>query len=235
LGREWELVPRLFGRALNMWAGALREIGDLAGARELNQEALELGLRAAFPGAQVSARIDLMLVDLLEGEVGRAERLIPEIREAAEKTKGWHQWLWITRVARAKAEVALAAARHEEALELAAEAIAIAERYHRLKYAATSRIVFGRALRKAGRTTEAVDALGQALAEADRLKHPPTIWSAAAALAAAHYSAGDDADAEHALARARTEIAAFSAGLSEERRERFLSAPQLADLLAFAD
>lgn len=130
--------------------------------------------------------------------------------------------------------MALAAARHEEALELAAEAIAIAERYHRLKYAATSRIVFGRALREAGRTTEAVAALRQALAEAESLKHPATIWSAAAALAAALYSAGDDDAAEDALSRARTEIGAFSAGLSDERRERFLSAPQLADLLAFA-
>jgi class 3 adenylate cyclase/tetratricopeptide (TPR) repeat protein len=233
-GRELEAQPRFTSRAINMWAGALHELFEIDEARAKNEEAIMLGERAAFPGSQVSGKIDLVYSDLVLGDVGRAEESVPALQAAAEATKGWHQWLWITRVARAKAEVALAAARHEEALELAAEAIAIAERYHRLKYAATSRVVFGRALREAGRTAEAVDALRQALAEADRLKHPPTIWTAAAALAAALYSAGSDAGAEDALARVRTEIGAFSAGLSEERRERFLSAPQLADLLAFA-
>jgi tetratricopeptide (TPR) repeat protein len=218
-GRELEAQPRFTSRAINMWAGALHEVFEIDEARAKNEEAIALGERAAFPGSQVSGKIDLLYSDLVLGDVGRAEESVPALQAAAEATKGWHQWLWITRLARAKAEVALAVARHEEALELAAEAIAMAERYHRLKYAATSRIVFGRALREAGRATEAVDALGQALAEADRLKHPPTIWSAAAALAAALYSAGNDAGAEDALARVGTEIGAFSAGLSEARRE----------------
>jgi hypothetical protein len=114
------------------------------------------------------------------------------------------------------------------------EAIALAERYHRLKYAATSRLALGRALRALNRVPEAIEALRQALAEADRLRHPPTIWSAAAALADALYAAGDDAAAKRAAARAGREIETFAAGLSDARRAAFLAAPQLAEALAVA-
>jgi class 3 adenylate cyclase/tetratricopeptide (TPR) repeat protein len=233
-GRELEAQPRFTSRAINMWAGALHELFEVEDARAKNEEAIALGERAAFPGSQVSGKIDLLYSDVALGEVGRAEASLPALQTAAEATKGWHQWLWITRIARAKAEVALEAGRHEEALELAVKAIAVAERYHRLKYTATSRLVFGRALRELGRAPEGVDAHRQALDEAERLKHPPTLWCAAAALAESLYAAGDDAGAEDASSRGRAEIAAFAVGLSDARKERFLAAPQLAQLFAFA-
>jgi hypothetical protein len=62
----------------------------------------------------------------------------------------------------------------------------------------------------------------------------PTLWAAAAALADSLYAAGDDAGAEDGASRARAEIDAFAAGLSQPRKERFLAAPQLAELSAFA-
>ena len=68
----------------------------------------------------------------------------------------------------------------------------------------------------------------------ERLKHPPTLWCAAAALAESLYAAGDDPGAEAAFGRARATIDAFTEGLSDGRKERFLAAPQLAQLLAFA-
>jgi class 3 adenylate cyclase len=233
-GKELEPQPRFTSRALNMWAGALHELFEIDDARAKNEEAIALGERAAFPGSQVSGKIDLLYSDLVLGEVGRAETSLAGLGSAAEATKGWHQWLWITRLARAKAEVALAAGRYEETLELAGEAIALAERYRRLKYVATSRLALGRALRALDRVPETVEALRQALAEADRLGHPPTNWSAAAALADALYAAGDDAAAERAAARAGREIETFAAGLSDARRAAFLAAPQLAEALAVA-
>ena len=45
MGREWETRPQWTGRTLNMHAGALREIRDLAGARRLSEEGLEAGSR----------------------------------------------------------------------------------------------------------------------------------------------------------------------------------------------
>jgi class 3 adenylate cyclase/tetratricopeptide (TPR) repeat protein len=233
-GRELEAQPRFTSRAMNMWAGVLHELHEIDEARAKNDEAIALGERAGFPGSQVSGKIDLLYSDLVLGEVGRAESSLPALRTAAEATKGWHQWLWITRLARAEAELALAAGRHEEALELALQAIALAERYQRLKYAATSRLVLGRALRLTGRAPEAVESLQQALAEAERLKHPPTTWRAAATLADALQASGDDAGAEEAFTRARAEIDAFANRLSDARKERFLAAPQLAELFAFS-
>jgi class 3 adenylate cyclase/tetratricopeptide (TPR) repeat protein len=233
-GRELETQPRFTSRAINMWAGALHELFEIEDARDKNLEAIALGERAAFPGSQFSGKIDLVYSDVALGEIGCAEASLPALQTAAEATKGWHQWLWITRIARAKAELALAAGRHEEALEASLSAIALAERYQRLKYIATSRVVLGRALRGVGRTQEAVEALRQALAEAERLKHPPTLWGAAAALADSLYTTGDDAGAEAAASRARAEIDAFAAGLSQARKERFLAAPQLAELFTFA-
>jgi tetratricopeptide (TPR) repeat protein len=233
-GRELEAQPRFTSRAINMWAGVLHELFEVEDARAKNEEAIALGERAAFPGSQVSGKIDLVYSDIALGEVGRAEASLPVLQAAAEATKGWHQWLWITRIARAKAEVALAVGRYDEALELAVRAMSVAERYRRLKYTATSRRVFGRALRELGRAREGVEALRQALEEAESLKHPPTIWCAAAALADSRYAAGDDAGAEDAWSRARAEIDAFAVGLSDARKERFLAAPQLTQLLAFA-
>jgi class 3 adenylate cyclase/tetratricopeptide (TPR) repeat protein len=235
LGRELEAQPRFTSRAMNMWAGSLHDLFDTADARAKNEEAIALGEKAAFPGSIVSGKIDLLHSDLEIGEVGRAEATLPGLQAAAEATKGWHQWLWVTRLARAKAEVALAAGRHDDAIELAGAAIEIAARYYRRKYVVTSRIVLGRALHKAGRLHEAGETLQRALAEAERLKHPATIWNAAARLAQAAYAAGDDAGSQRAHSRARVEVERFAAGLSDARRERFAAAPQLTDLFGLRE
>ena len=196
----------------------MHELFEIDEAKKKNEEAVAHGERAAFPDSQVSGKIDLAYSEIALGEVGRAEESLPALQTAAEQTKGWHQWLWITRIARARAEVALAADRRDEALELAGKAIALAERYQRLKYTATSRLVLGRALRDVGRMPEAIDALRQALEEAERLKHPPTLWSAAAALSECLFAAGDHAGAEAAFGRARATIDEFTAGLSARGR-----------------
>jgi class 3 adenylate cyclase/tetratricopeptide (TPR) repeat protein len=233
-GKELEPQPRFTSRAMNMWAGTLHELFEIEEARQKNEEAIVLGERAAFPGSQVSGKIDLLYSDIVLGEIGRTETSYPALAKAADATRGWHQWLWITRLARARAEVALAARRYEEALDLAGEAVALAERYARRKYVATALVVCGRALVALERAPEAVETLRRALAEAELLKQPQTIWAAAAALGEALYSAGDDDGAEQASARASDEIQSFAARLGDERRERFLAAPQLTELLAFA-
>lgn len=223
-GRELELVPRFTSRLLNMWAGALRELQELDAARALNEEAVENSARAKFPGGEISGRIDLLVTDLIAGDIGKAEAAWPKLWERAEASKGWHQWLWMARLAEAKAEIELAAGRPEQAAEHAAKALAHAERYKRLKYAFASRIVLGAALLELGRQADAVAAFEQALAEAERLKHPPSIWKAAGGLARASAGTADDERTEAASRKARETIEAFAAGLSDERRERFLSA-----------
>ncbi|HXF98696.1 MAG TPA: adenylate/guanylate cyclase domain-containing protein [Gaiellaceae bacterium] len=232
-GASLEVEPRFTSRATAMWAGALRELYELEDARALSERAIALGEEARFPGSQVSGRIDLLVLDLLAGEVGRAEAAWPSLWEAAAQTKGWHQWLWITRLRHAQAEISLAAGRAEEAAQLAAEALAEAERYRRRKYIAASRLVLGQALH-ALRHAQARDELRRALQDAQALGHPPSLWTAATALARALADAGDDEGAEGAAALARETVDAFAAGLSATRRERFLASPHLEAALALS-
>jgi class 3 adenylate cyclase/tetratricopeptide (TPR) repeat protein len=226
-GRELEIMPRFTSRLMNMWAGALRELYETEEARRLNEEAIEIGRRISFPGGVVSGGIDLATLDLLTGEVGAAEAALPALFEAAAGTKGWHQWLWTTRIAALAAEVALAAGRFDAAVDAARDALERAQRYRRLKYVTAARLGLGRALLARDKAPVAADCLRQALAEAEQLKHPPSIWQASAKLADALYAAGDDSGAEDASRRARETIETFAAGLSEERRRRFLASPQL--------
>src|SRR5918996_593122 len=125
-GATFEVEPRFTSRATAMWAGVLRELYELDDARRLDERAIALGEEARFPGSQVSGKIDLLMIDLLSGEVGHAETAWPSLWEAAGQTKGWHQWLWTTRLRHAKAEIALAAGRAEEAAADALDAIGVA-------------------------------------------------------------------------------------------------------------
>jgi class 3 adenylate cyclase/tetratricopeptide (TPR) repeat protein len=226
-GRELEIKPRFTSRLMNMWAGALRELYETEEARRLNEEAIEIGRQVSFPGGVVSGRIDLAALDLRTGDVGAAEAALPDLFEAAAGTKGWHQWLWTTRIGALAAEVALAAGRYEAAVDAARDALERAQRYRRLKYVTAARLALGSGLLAQDKTPVAADCLRQALAEAEQLRHPPSIWQAAGKLADALYAAGDDSGAEDASRKGRATIETFAAGLSEERRARFLSASPL--------
>jgi tetratricopeptide (TPR) repeat protein len=230
LGADWQ--PRFRGRAMNILSGTLREVGDLAGARELSERALEVTTKAAFPGGQVSARIDLLMLDILGGDLGRAERAVPELMEAAEGTRGWHQWLWTVRLLEARAAIALAAERWEDAVRTAEQAIARGARHGRAKYVCLSRTVHGRALAELGRAEDAATSLRNAMAEAEALGHPPTLWAALSAQAVALEHAGAEAEAERIRARARQAAVGFADSLSEEHRKLVRDVPDVAQLLS---
>jgi class 3 adenylate cyclase/tetratricopeptide (TPR) repeat protein len=231
-GRELEIVPRWTARALNMWSGALRELFALDEARARNEEAIEFGKASGFLLAALQGRTDLLFTDLLEGEPGRADRIWPGLWREAGKLEGWHEWLIQGRLAYARAEIDLARGKPEEAAASASDALAQARRVGRLKYEVTARTVLGAALLELKRGAESVGELRAALAGAERLAHPPTTWRAAGRLAAALTATGDDEGAEHAYARLTATIDAFVADLTEERRARFLAAPQVSHALA---
>jgi len=233
-GRDLELQPRFTARLTNMWAGTLRELHDLEAAARLNEEAVEFGERVKFPGAELSGKIDLLACTLMSGDIGKAETAWPGLWERAEATKGWHGWLWIARLSTAKAEIELGAGRVEQAAEQAAWAAAHADKHSRFKYSIASRLVLVPALLALGRRAEALEAARRAVADADRLQHPQSVWRSAAALSQALAATGDDDGAEEAFDRARTALEAFASGLSPERRERFLAAPAVVDVLALA-
>jgi class 3 adenylate cyclase/tetratricopeptide (TPR) repeat protein len=228
LGREWEEHSfRFTSRAQNMRAGVLRELGDVSGAREQSHEALELAKDSGFPPAAVSARLDLVYLDLLEADVGAVELAVPDLVEALEGTKGFHQWLWSIRLATARAEAALLGGQAEEAARFAGDALDESDRIGRRKYVCRARTVLGRALSELGRHEEAATALQTAVSEAEALGHLPSRWTSLASLADALSALGDDQAAAKAWAAARAAVEAFAAGLQEQHRDVLFARPEV--------
>jgi class 3 adenylate cyclase/tetratricopeptide (TPR) repeat protein len=231
LGREWEERSfRFTARAMNMRAGTLRELGDLAAARAQSHEALELAKDSSFPPAAISARLDLLYADLMDGDAGAAEREIPDLLEAIEGAKGFHGWLWSIRIGTARVETALLAERWDDVLALGREALDRADRIGRRKYAIRIRTAIGRALAATGRGEDASVMLALAVSEAERLGHVPSLWPSLLALADTRAKLGDEEGAADALARANRAVNDFGVNLSDERRATLMTRADLSAL-----
>ena len=179
--------------------------------------------QAGFPFSRGQALVDLHFLDLMEGELGRAENAWPGLMALAQEMKGWHQWLMIGRLMAAKAELALRMHRPSEAAAAATDAIKHARAMGRRKYAVIGRAVLGSALAELGRPEHALRELRRARAGASRLRHPPSVWEADLRLARALGDGGYEAEAESALESARASIDRFASELSPQRRAAFLS------------
>ncbi len=228
-GREYELVPRWWPRAMNMTAGALREIGDRATARGLSEVARE-GAESVFPTGAVQAQVDLLFTDLGDGDAGAADSAWTKLWDRSTTLHGFHEWLVQDRLLEARAEIALATGRTAEAAETALAAIEHADHYGRPKYETQARCVLAAAFEAMGRHEEALSHAIHAVEDAERLRHPPTLWRAATQLGALRYATGDDAGAETAYGRAQEVVDGVAAGLSPERRAVFLASEPLARL-----
>ena len=232
-GREWEERSfRFTARAMNMRAGALRETGDLTAARAQSEEGLELAKDSGFPPAAISARLDLLYADLMDGEAGAAERMIPDLAEALEGAKGFHQFLWSIRLTVARAETARLTGRHDDAISFAHAALEQTERFGRRKYDCSVRVILARALLATGRAEEAADVVTRAALEADRLGHLPSRWPALAVLADVKAALGDDESAADARAAAVRSVEEFASGLGEARRTALMMRPDVATLMS---
>jgi len=221
-GREWEPKPQLTSRAVNIWAGTLREIGDLEGSRRVSQEAEELARSASFPGARISAGIDLLTLDLLQGHLHEATIRLPALMEDAEGTKGWHQWLFGGRLAEARARIELASGRPEEAAVAANQALELARSRGRRKYVCLSLVTLGEAMLAVGQRAAAEAAMREAVREAELLGHAPTLWAASSGLADALDRAGQDEVAAAARAAGEDALTSVASALSDEHRAMFL-------------
>jgi class 3 adenylate cyclase/tetratricopeptide (TPR) repeat protein len=231
-GRDLELVPTFTSRTMNMQAGTLRELFDLEAARRLNEEGIELARQAGFSYGEVQGKIDILVTDLAEGHVGRAETAWPALWEANQAAKGMHRWLMAGRLKTARAEITLAVGDAVGAAAAASEAIIHAQKHGRLKYELASRAVLGAALLEMGRHPEAVTELRRAVAGAERLAHPPSLWRTLNLLGGAMLALGDDDGAAAAFGRAHETVTGFAATLSEERCGLFLAAPGLRQILS---
>jgi class 3 adenylate cyclase/tetratricopeptide (TPR) repeat protein/energy-coupling factor transporter ATP-binding protein EcfA2 len=233
-GREFGLVPRMTARALNMSSELYRDLFQLDEATLRNQEAAELGAAAGFANAVLQSGIDQLFTDLARGEVGRAEARWPELWDRTQNTKGTHQWLMAGRLAKARAEIALAKGEYAEAARLAQEAIDQSREVRRAKYELAARVVLGQALMALGQPQRGIDELHTALRGIRRLGHPPTLWRAWWTLGTGLAQTGQDAEAAAAVEAAANTLRTFAATLAPERSEPLLVAEPSREILSAA-
>jgi class 3 adenylate cyclase/tetratricopeptide (TPR) repeat protein len=244
LGRHEEAIAiwdELFGLArelgqnarvlLNYSALAYRELHDLDEARRRSEEALELSGGETFGMPRQFAGSDLVLTQLLAGDVGGAQAAWPRLWDGVEHATAWTTWLIAGRLTYARAEIALAAEGPDAAVEWAHRAVDLARKTLRRKYEARSLSVLGRALAQIGRVDEALAAVAAAVATADDLVGPPGRWHARGALVDVAYAVGSDDVAEQAALEARDLIQGFAATLAPERAARLLAAPEVDAIL----
>jgi class 3 adenylate cyclase/tetratricopeptide (TPR) repeat protein len=228
-------LGRLMGRPvrviLNYSTVALRDIYDLDEARRRNEEALEQQGWSSFNMPWQNAEVDLVLADLLAGDLGSAELRWAKAWDDVTRGAAWQRWYLVGKMAAARAELSERIGRHDEAADWALKAIEMAIPVHRRKYEVASRITLGRAFLSMGRVSDALNELRAASDGADALGSPPGRWQARAVLARALVAAGRDAEGEVAISEAKGVIDDMAAGLAPERAKVFLSAGPVREVL----
>jgi tetratricopeptide (TPR) repeat protein len=210
LGQEYRTYPWL-GRAICMHAGLHLALCDFARAEALIYEAREI---TQFANVTASTGVDLLLSFARRHDPGRAEGLLPAVREDVTKALGGHGWLMTLRFAQAQAEVALARGAPDEALRFAEDGIAQAQRLGRVKYEVLGMQTHAQALAALGRTKEAIPELRRAVERARPVGDPALFLRTAAALLAIE---GDDA----LLAETRAAADQIAAALPDDLRRIF--------------
>jgi class 3 adenylate cyclase/tetratricopeptide (TPR) repeat protein len=231
-------IARELGRSpqvlLNYSSVAYRELHDLDEARRRSEHALELSAEASFGMPRQFAGSDLLLTDLLAGDVGGAQTLWPSLWKAAENATAWTTWLIAGRLALGRAEIALHAEPVESAVEWAKRSLDIARRTRRRKYEARSLTVLGHAYAAAKLREEALESLQSAVAIADVLIGAPARWTTRAALGEVAYALGDDDTAATSYAEAADLVESFATTLAAERAACLLAAPPIEQILTSA-
>jgi tetratricopeptide (TPR) repeat protein len=216
-GREHEAWPML-ARTMAMSAGYHIDVFDFVGNQAIAEETRDLARSVDFLPPLVSASIDLLYNFIRRHEVGRAEQIMKEVADKAEKAAGFHGWLWRLRLAQARAELALARGNWEETLRLVDAAIAHSQTRGRVKYHAFGLETRARALAALGRKHEAIAEAQNAVNLIRPIESPALLLHAAAVLLDLE---GDDALLAEAWAAAQQVAVALP---NEEMRRRFEAA-----------
>ena len=225
MGRRWGSFVR------SVWSGALRDLDQLDKARLLNEEAIELASSVGATFGATQSMIDLFVIDLAQGEVGRAQQTQPKLRRRIDEGKTWFRWLAQCRMAAAEARLALETEGPDQAAERAREAVHVARLTRRPKYEAAAHLTLGEALLKSGRPADAIAELRIGVAIADELESPPSRWQARALLGRSLYAGGDDSGAAAAFAEASRLVKDFAASLTPEQSVSLLGSLGVREIL----
>ncbi len=227
--------PRFGAPSLNYSTLPLRDLFLVDEARRRNEEALETVRREGawgMPGMQ--AEIDLLIADLMQGDVGRTQREWPRLWDEAINGATWRPWLGGTRLAHIRAEMAHQAEGPEATIERATDAVERARACGRRKYEAASQAILGAALVEVGDVSRGIGELEAAVRAADELGTPAARWQFRSSLGRVRYATGDDSGAESAYREAAEVISGYASALSPEHAEGFLDAEPVREVLKAA-
>ena len=215
LASEHELWP-FHARTVALSAGLHLDVFDYSIHEAIAEEAREHGRSLGWQPPVVSAGLDLIFNYARQHDISRAEKMLVETAEAIRATGGWHRWLWDSRLAQARAEVAFAREDWKGALEAAADGIAQSSARGRLKYHVASLTTHGRTLAALGRKEEGIAELRFALQLARPVGDPAMFLRVAQPLLALD---GDDLLAREAKHARQRILAALP---TDVMRQRFL-------------
>ena len=224
------------GRPVELLLDAYRELFLVEEARRRNEEAIELVRRHGEWGMPLlQGRIDLLLADLMQGDVGAARRGWPELWDAAINGKAWRPWNGGCRLAYVRAQIA----RDAEDADSTAPGTARSTRSTARGDDATE----VRSRRRAPLLGEAIRHARAARGGSSRSSGPrpssPTGWAArrragrrGRALTAVVQRRGDDACRRDAAHQAKDILEAWIATLTPEHAAGVRAAPEAAAVLA---
>ncbi len=224
--------PRWGASSLNYSSLPFRDLFMAEEARRRNEASLELvGKHGGWGMPELQGRIDLLLADLLQGDLGRAQREWPVLWDAAINGKAWRPWLGGMRLSLIRARIARETEGPEATIDWAREAKDRAARGHRPKYQSDARELLGETLVELQRGEEGLHELRGAVTIADRLGTPSARWRIRASLGWACYATGDDGGAAAAYEKAADIIDTYAGSLSTEHAAHFLEAAPVQDVL----
>jgi class 3 adenylate cyclase/tetratricopeptide (TPR) repeat protein len=226
--------PRFGAPSLNYSSLPFRDLFLVDEARRRNELALDIVRREGewgMPGMQ--AEIDLLIADLMQGDLGHAREGWPRLWDEAINGATWRPWLGGTRLAWVRAEIARLAG-DEDLIEQAADAVERAMKSRRKKYQADTRLILGPALIAAGRAADGLAELETAVRVADEISATTIRWKSRAALGSALYETGDDRGAETAYREAADVISGYAATLTPDHAAGFLDADPVREVLKAA-
>jgi class 3 adenylate cyclase len=233
--RAQDLDPRWGAAALNYSTVAFRDVYMLAEARRRNQQALEIvAVRGAWGMPELMAEIDLALLDLDAGEVGRVQEKFPSLWDAAINGKAWRPWMGGLRLSVVRAEMAHLAEGPNATVEHSNDVINRARKVGRPKYEATGLALLGSALVELGRAAEGIGTLRRAVDIADQLGGPTLRWQLRSRLAKALYAAGDDDNTAVAYRDAAQIARDYASRLTAEHAASFFKAAPVIEVLKAA-
>ncbi len=202
-------------RSISIEAGIHLDLFDFGRAEELALEAQERARASKFIVAMASPSIDRLFIFARTGHLSRADQVEHQLIQMLPSVTGPHVWLLALRLSQARAELALARGKFDQAIQHADETIAQTRATSRIKYQVAALETRAKALDRLGRKPEAVDDLRQAIALARPVGDPAMLLRASVALLATE---GDDARA----AEARRTTRQISQQLpNENMRSRF--------------